>query len=77
MLSTSNLLPEIFHEDALLNFVSISFKYCYFTYDLNAFFKYIHLHLQVQFILLIIILCFQLGCEFIVYCNPDFYLFHM
>lgn len=50
MLSTNNLLPEIFYEDALLNLVPISFKNCYFTYDFCPFFKYVHIHLQVQFL---------------------------
>lgn len=50
MLSTNNLLPEIFYEGALLNFVPISLKSFYFTYDFCPFFKYIHIHLQVQFV---------------------------
>lgn len=45
MLSTSNLLPKIFHEDALLN----PCKNCYFTF-FCPFFKHIHIHLQVQFV---------------------------
>lgn len=45
MLSTSNLLPKILLEDALLN----PYKNCYFTY-FCPYFKYVHIHLQVQFI---------------------------
>jgi len=50
MLSTINLLPEIFYEDALLNLFPVSFKNCYFSYDFCPFFKYIRNHLQVQFV---------------------------